>query len=132
MAFLLTKVTDSFRLVFSEDPAIEKPEDVGEAWIDESAAPVKSGARPDVLICRPLSGEEVLRVVVAVEEDPALVVQAAALGVVSIELGDGSKVTDPSEVRGVLSNSQNLHAIPGLAQRIIEVSREGLDDLGKS
>jgi len=129
LSFLLTKTTDSFRLVYEGDPALKGQEEGGPEWIEESKAKIRSGQKPDVMICRPLSGDEILRIMIALEEDASLIVQAAALGVKSIEMGSGESVDDPQDVRSILSHAGNLDAITSLAQTIVHVSREGVDDL---
>ena len=129
MAFLLTKTTDTFRLVYEGDPALKGNKDGPQEWIEESKAKPQSGKKPDVMECRPLSADEVLRILVACDEDPSLVVLAAAMGVKAIELGDGETITEPKEVRRVLSHAGNLHAVTSLAQAIMHVSREGVHDL---
>ena len=129
MAFLLTKTSDHFRLVYEGDPALKGQEEGGPEWIEEKKAKIRSGQKPDVMVCRPLSGDEILRIMLALEEDGSLIVQAAALGVKSIELGTGEKITEPQEVREVLSHAGNLDSVTSLAQTIVHVSREGVDDL---
>ena len=129
MGFLLTKITDEFRLVYEGDPALKKKPGEEQEWIAEKKAKVRSGQKPDVMVCRPLSGDEVLRIMVALDDDPSLIVQAAALGVKGIEMGDGTHVTAPKDVREILSHAGNLDAVTSLAQTIVHVSREGVDRL---
>ena len=116
-------------MVYQGDPAIKSSTKKDPTWIQEHKAKLKSGQKPDVMVCRPLSGDEVLRIVLAVADDPALIVHAAALGVKSINLGNGGTVADPEEVRRVLNHAGNLESITNLAQKIVDVSKEGVDDL---
>ena len=128
MAFLVVKKTDQFRLVYEGDPAV-KSGDSSPTWILEEKAELEAGERADVLVCRPLGSDEVLRIVNAIEVDSSLIVSAAALGVVKIEQADGSTIEEGKDVRAVLNDAQNLHAVTQLAQTIFEASREGLDSL---
>lgn len=128
MAFLVVKKTDEFRLVYEGDPAV-KAGDSSPTWILEDKAELEAGERPDVLVCRPLGSDEVLRIVNAIEVDSSLIVSAAALGVVKIEQADGTVVQEAKEIREVLNLAQNLEAVTSLAQTIFEASREGLDSL---
>jgi hypothetical protein len=128
LAFLVVKKTDNFRLVFEGDPAVKSSESPP-TWLQEEKAELESGERPDVLVCRPLGSDEVLRIVNAIEVDSSLIVSAAALGVVKIEQADGTIIEEPKEIRDVLNMAQNLEAVTSLAQTIFEASREGLDSL---
>lgn len=128
LSFLVTKTTDRFSLVWEGDPAV-KAKKGQQSWISVDAATLKSGQKPDVMICRPLSGDEVLRIVTAVEHEPSLIVQAAALGVVSIEMGTGERIDDPQGVRDVLLHAANLESVTELAQSVFVASREGVDAL---
>ena len=128
MAFLYTRTNQRFRLVWEGDPAL-KSKKGSDAWVPEEKAKLKSGKRPDVMICRPLSGDEILRIVSVVEEDPSMIIHAAALGVVAIEQGDGAKIEDPDEIRKVIGHARNLEAMSQLAQAIFQASRGGVDSL---
>ena len=125
---MVVKKTDQFRLVYEGDPAV-KSGDSSPTWILEEKAELEAGERADVLVCRPLGSDEVLRIVNAIEVDSSLIVSAAALGVVKIEQADGTVVQEAKEIREVLNLAQNLEAVTSLAQTIFEASREGLDSL---
>lgn len=128
MGFLVVSKKDTFRLVYEGDPAI-KFEGDDPSWIAENLAEKHSGETPDVLICRPLGCDEVLRVVNAVETDASLIVYAAALGVKAIHQSNGEVIEKPERIREVLNHAENLQAITALAQAIFAVSREGIDSL---
>tara|TARA_R100000278_G_scaffold46562_2_gene40475 strand:+ start:6529 stop:6945 length:417 start_codon:yes stop_codon:yes gene_type:complete len=128
MGFLVVSKKDTFRLVFQGDPAI-KFEGDEPGWVAEHLAEKHSGETPDVLLCRPLGCDEVLRVVNAVESDASLIVYAAALGVKAIHQADGQVIEKPEKIREVLNHAENLQAVTALAQAIFSASREGADAL---
>lgn len=123
--FLATKTTDRFQLVFSKDPAVIAEDD---GWIPLDKAEIKPGESPDVFTCRPLNGDECLRILTACGKDPTFLVFAAHLGVEEIDT-DGSKITEESEIQKILKNAQNMEAVHSLANSIFQVSREGLEVL---
>lgn len=129
--FLKTRIIDSFRLCYEGDPAIISKKANGEdpAWIDESKAKLKSGKKADVVVCRPLNADEVLRLVDAVERDRSAIIYASQMSVTAIERGDGKIVSDPEEIRSILNLPGNLEAICALGIKVFDVSREGEDKL---
>ena len=128
MAFLIVKKSDSFRVVYEGDPAVISLEEAP-TWIPEDSAKLEAGERPDVMVCRPLGSDEVLRIVNALEMEPSLIVSAAALGVLEIERADGTTIKEAKEIREILNDAQNIDAMSALAQTIFEASREGLGAL---
>lgn len=129
MSFLVTRTDEQYRLVWTDDPAVRKtdPEASGE-WIAEERAELHAGASPDVIVARPLSASELLRISGLVEQHPEIICEAAALAVVEI-VSDGSSITDPERIRSILSHAGNVESIGALAQAVIAVSREGCDSL---
>ena len=128
MGFLVVSKKDTFRLVFQGDPAIKFDGDQP-AWVAEHLAEKNAGETPDVLLCRCLNSDEVLRIVNAVEEDASLIFYAAALGVKAIHQSNGDVIDKPEKIREVLNHAENLQAVTALAQAIFAASREGADSL---
>jgi hypothetical protein len=128
MAFLVVRKKDTFRLVWEGDPAI-KYEGDDPKWISETIAEKNSGEDPDVIVCRALGSDEVLRIVNAIEADASLIVAAASLGVKKILKADGEEISDPEKVREILNHAENLDAVTALAQAIFSASREGAESL---
>lgn len=128
MAFLVVSKKDTFRLVYQGDPAIQFDGDEP-GWVAEHLAQKHSGETPDVLLCRPLGCDEVLRIVNAVEQDASLIVYAAAMGVKEIHQANGQVISEPEKIREVLNHAENLQAVTALAQAIFSASREGAEAL---
>lgn len=127
--FLCTRTEDRFRLVYEGDPAVKSKKGQDPAWIPEEGATIRSGEKPDVMVCRPLSSDEVIRVVHLADKDPAAMIFCASLGVTEIQRGDGERIEDPEKIREITNHPGNLEAIAALAQAIHAASSEGLASL---
>ena len=124
--FLCTRTEDRFRLVYEGDPAVKSKKGRDPAWIPEADAVVRSGEKPDVMVCRPLNSDEVIRVVTIAEQDPAAMIFCASIGIVSVERGDGETVDDTEEIHKIVNHPGNMEAMGALAQAIHAASSEGL------
>ena len=129
----MTTLAQTFDLVWLGDPAVAGPapteptsEEDAAPWVASHLAELHAGQRPDVFTCRALSSGELLRLSTNHQSDPAVVVAAAALGVVSIRTGDGRTIKDPDEVFKVIGVARNIEAVGSLCQAIVDVSREGM------
>lgn len=127
--FLCTRTGDRFRLVYEGDPAVKVKKGTDPAWIPESKAKIKSGEKPDVMVCRVLNSDEIIRVVTLAAEDPAAMIWCASIGVVAIERGTGEIIDDPDKIREITNHAGNISAIGSLAQAIHGASSEGLASL---
>ncbi len=127
--FLCTRTEDRFRLVYEGDPAVKSKKGQDPAWIPEEGATIRSGEKPDVMVCRPLNSDEVIRVVTLAEQDPAAMIFCASIGVVSIERGDGQRLEGVEEINAVVNHPGNMEAMGALAQAIHAASSEGLASL---
>lgn len=130
--FLKTRTKDEIRLVYQGDPAVDTgdpTEDQVFEWVEKSEAKMKSGEKPDVMVCRPLNADEILRIVDAVDRDKSFIVYAAQLSVIKIEMGNGEVLKDPQKVTSVLNDGQNMEAVCALSQKVFDMSRGGEESL---
>ena len=124
--FLCTRTEDRFRLVYEGDPAVKSKKGRDPAWIPEADAVVRSGEKPDVMVCRPLNSDEVSRVGTLADQDPAAMIWCAGIGTVAIERGDGERIEDADKIREITNHPGNLESMAALAQAIHKASSEGL------